>query len=903
MSIVLRPHQIRAAEEIEMAWHQGHKNVLDVLPTGAGKCLGKDTPVLMYDGTIKKVQDIVPGDLLMGIDSTPRTVLSTCTGYEDLYRVIPTKGESYVVNESHILSLKQTGLKSQPMYDSQRGKGNIVNICVKEYLNKSKTFKHTHKGWRTGVDFPTSQLHEMIDPYFLGLWLGDGSKDKPTITSADIEIENYINDYALSKDHTVRKEYQENNKSYNYHIGYHVHKQNLIKDGLKKLGVISNKHIPHSYLTGDRQQRLQLLAGIVDSDGYYDVKTISIVFKLERLANDTAYLARSLGLAAYVSKVKKTCTNTGVTGDYFSISISGDFTDIPCILKRHCFQPRKQKKSVLVTGITLEKIGYGQYFGFEISGDRMFLLGDFTVTHNTILKAEMARRELLKGGMVVIFAHRDVLLEQISKALCLMSLPHTTIVSQTTKRNIGDMHVQEFGKCYLDDRARIIVASVDKFYRSDLTYLAPLITLWMLDEAHHLLDDSKWHKCIDPLINARGLGVTATPKRADKKGLGREFSGLFDYLVVSATMEDLIAQGMLSPYKVFTPPSRIDLSSVNVTSSGDYNNKKLAQATDNSDITGDAIKEYLRLGNGKQAICFCVNILHSEHVAEQFKKAGIKAVAVSSETPSGERNRLINQFKQGLINVLVNCDLFGEGFDVPAVEVVIMLRKTLSYSLYKQQFGRALRVFNGKEYGILIDHVGNVEYHTGDNNLLYPHEDPEWSLAPPDKKKSRQNGELVDKPRSKVCPKCFARYVPTSANNFACTHCGHMMTKQEETDELKKFMGNDVGLVELKIDVIERLLKEREKVDEHPDALAHRMAYAPAVVRNSAVKNHRNRQNAQTILRDAMQKWCERYWRVTNHDIEIVKLEFQNRFGINILEAQILGAKEAEELTNKVRAS
>lgn len=522
----------------------------------------------------------------------------------------------------------------------------------------------------------------------------------------------------------------------------------------------------------------------------------------------------------------------------------------------------------------------------------------------TILKAEMARRELLKGGLVVIFAHRDVLLEQISKALCLMSLPHTTIVSSTTRKNIGDMQVNEFGKSYFDDRARIIVASVDKFYRADLTHLAPHVTLWMLDECHHLLDDSKWHKCIDPLINARGLGVTATAKRADKKGLGREYDGVFDKLIVSAIMGELIQNGMLSPYKVFCPESRLDMRGVNTTKSGDYNNKKLAEVTDKSDITGDAVDHYKRLAFGKRAICFCVNIVHSDHVAEQFRQAGIRAVSVSSQTKPSDRNRYINQFKSGAIDVLVNCDLFGEGFDVPAVECVIMLRKTASYSLYKQQFGRALRVIEGKEYGILIDHVGNVEHFEIEEGLLYPHEDPIWSLAPPERKsKKRMLGEIVDKPHSVVCRKCQRRYVPEAAKNYACDHCGYIPTKQEEEDELKKFKAKNADLVELKIDVIDKLIAEREKVDESPEALQRRMQQAPPVVRNSAVLNHRNRQNAQIVLRDEIQKWCARYWRVTGHSKDLVQIEFENHFGVNILKAQVLSAKEAEKLTQRIKAS
>lgn len=519
----------------------------------------------------------------------------------------------------------------------------------------------------------------------------------------------------------------------------------------------------------------------------------------------------------------------------------------------------------------------------------------------TILKAEMARREAAKGGVTVIFAHRDVLLEQISKALCLMGISHSLMVSATTRKNIGDMQTVEFGKCFVNDISRVIVASVDKFYRSDLTYFAKNVTLWMLDEAHHLLDDSKWHRCIDPLTNARGLGVTATPLRADKKGLGAEYDGLFHKLLVSATMDELIRAGMLSPYRVFTPPSKLDVSDLKITKSGDYNNKKLAAKTDKSEITGDAVAHYQRLAQGKQAICFCVNIAHSDHVAEQFRTAGIKAVSVSSETPAAQRNKLINDFKNGLIDILVNCDLFGEGFDVPAVEVVIMLRKTASYSLFKQQFGRALRVFEGKQYGILIDHVNNVEHFSYEYGLAYPHEDPEWSLAPPQKKKKRKLGEIVDKPRSVVCRKCAQRFIPVASNSYACTYCGHVITQAEEEDELKKFRAKDANLVELKIDVMQELLRRRDEVDQDVTQFKNKVQNLPIIARNSAVANHKNRQNAQIILRDEIQKWCTKIWQVTGQSPQTIQDEFEIKFGVNILKAQSLSANDARELTIKVR--
>lgn len=901
MAITLRKHQVEASAEIDKLWISV-RNALSVLPTGAGKCLGKDTPVLMYDGSVKKVQHVKAGDYLMGIDSTPRIVKSTCRGREQLYKVIPTKGDPYIVNESHILSLKQTGLKSKPRYDSQKGKGKIVNVSVRDYLDKSQTFKHTHKGWRTGVEFDTKEYSEYLPPYLLGLWLGDGHSCKPTITTADKEIKEYIKRFCfLHTGMTLRIEEMEDNKSSNFHITdkYKKNNVNRVKNWLREYDLLKNKHIPHDYLTGDREQRLQLLAGLIDSDGHYDTKSIDVIFKIERLANDLAYLCRSLGLAAYVKECEKTCTNTGVTGTYHRISISGDLSVIPCKLKRHQFKPRKQKKSVLMTGIKLEKLDVGDYYGFEISGDRMFLLGDFTVTHNTILMASKAEQETNAGGLTVIFAHRDVLLEQISEALCLFGLNHNFFTSKATQNLITTKNHIKFGNSFYDERARVIVASVDTFYRRDLSTLAPHVTLWMMDEAHHLLDSSKWHKCIDPLVNAKGLGVTATPIRADKKGLGRHADGVFDAMTVGATMDKLIKAGSLSPYRVYTPPVKLDVSGVNVTSGGDFNQKKLAQATDKSDITGDAIEHYLKLASGKQAICFTVNIQHGEHVAEQFRKAGVKAINLSSKTKPSERDKYITDFRNGHIDILVNCDLFGEGFDVPAVECCIMLRKTQSYSLFKQQFGRALRALDGKDYGILIDHVGNVEHFMTEFNLQYPHDDPEWTLDRATKRKRGDSDGLIN---TRVCPTCFARYVPSTHNHHQCPYCNHVETKEEEIDALKKFQAKEGNLVEMQIDMMNQLINKRDQVLVSPEVIKQRMSHAPAVVRNSAVANHKKRRDAQIILQDLIQKWCVRQYRLnSNVDVKAVQQQFELEFGINILKAQILSERETLQLVERIK--
>ena len=426
-NIQLRDYQQAAVDEIRVEFRAKNTPVLFVLPTGGGKCLGAGTPVLMFDGTIKKVEDVRVGDLLMGPDSKPRRVLSLARGREPLYRVTPTKGDAYVVNESHILSLKRTPTRSTPLYPSQVG-GQVVNIGVREYLATSKTFKHTHKGWRAAVDF-APQPAVGLEPYFLGLWLGDGHSHVAEITTADEEVVQYLIDYAARLN--MRIGWRDNSE---LSIGVRVlgmaptgRGGTALMRELRHYDLIRNKHIPHRFKTGSRQERLEVLAGLIDTDGHYTGKGYDITLGSERLMDDLIFVARSLGFSAYKAPSRKTCHNNGVTGDYWRCTISGDVDQIPCRLPRKQAAPRRQKKDVLVTGITVEPIGEGDYFGFEIDGDHLFMLGDFTVTHNTYTFSYVAANAADKGNAVCIIVHRKELLLQASASLSALGIEHGLI--------------------------------------------------------------------------------------------------------------------------------------------------------------------------------------------------------------------------------------------------------------------------------------------------------------------------------------------------------------------------------------------------------------------------------------------------------------------------------------------
>jgi hypothetical protein len=389
-------------------------------PPGHGKCLAKNTPIIMLDGTEKMVQDIKPGEQITGDDSTPRNVLSICSGKEMMYKIHQTYGDDYIVNESHIISLKlsksprirdrlsknsfqvswftkdKTNSKTFS-YSSRKDKdisyqeavnfaktlqpkGTVIDINILEYLKRPKSWKSAYKGFKVGVDFHLQNVD--LDPYILGIWLGDSSSNGPNITSVDKEVISYFKEYF--NELCVKKD---GDNTYRFTSGKQGGRsdRNVFVNTLKKYNLLNNKHVPYDYKINSESNRLSLLAGIIDSEGYLYDNCYEIVQKNKKLSVDILFLARSLGFRVNMKECQKSCTYKGQKreGIYYRIIISGDTDKIPVLLSRKKASPNKQKKNQLVYGIKIEKLEVGDYYGFEIDGNHRFLLGDFTVTHNT----------------------------------------------------------------------------------------------------------------------------------------------------------------------------------------------------------------------------------------------------------------------------------------------------------------------------------------------------------------------------------------------------------------------------------------------------------------------------------------------------------------------------------------
>lgn len=373
------PHTEWYPNQLEsIQWAEGTEGTtLIEMPTG---CHAPGQLILMADGRFKKVEDVWAGDLVMGTDSKPRTVLELHQGRDKMYRIVPVKGESFVVNEGHILTLVRTNTHKQmpkPRKDSKSGE--IVDVSLREWMTWSTTQKSIHKILRIGVEFPEQEVP--IEPYMLGIWLGDGHSKDCEITKPDPEILEYITDFAGRHGYDVKT-------SVDHRTLCPTHRVNGgFKNVLRSAGLLNNKHVPNLYKMNSSEVRLQLLAGLLDTDGHYDCGFYDIAQERISIANDILYLARSLGFAAYMKeKIVK-------GKSYWRVSISGDVDRIPLRIARKKAQPRQQKKSVLRTGFKVESLDQGDYYGFTLDGDGRYLLHDFTITHNSgktgLAKAQM----------------------------------------------------------------------------------------------------------------------------------------------------------------------------------------------------------------------------------------------------------------------------------------------------------------------------------------------------------------------------------------------------------------------------------------------------------------------------------------------------------------------------------
>ena len=282
--------------------------------------------------------------------------------------------------------------------------------------------------------------------------------------------------------------------------------------------------------------------------------------------------------------------------------------------------------------------------------------------------------------------------------------------------------------------------------------------LILVDECHHIPSKS-YRKIIDRFPNAVVVGFTATPVRMNEGGLG----SVFESLIESVSTKWLIEKQYLAPYKYYS----VDLADTRnlKTKRGEFDPGEVEQLMARTVIYGDTVKNWKKFAEGKQTIVYCSSINTSKKTAQAFLDAGIAAAHLDGTTHKARREEIVADFRKGKIQVLCNVDLFGEGFDVPDCEAVVLLRPTRSLALHIQQSMRSMRYKEGKT-AIIIDHVGNYLRHG------LPDGEREWTLEQKDAKQTQKQKTSV-----KSCPNCHA-VMP--ATTLVCPNCGLRFRAEQE---------------------------------------------------------------------------------------------------------------------------
>lgn len=562
----LRPYQTEAAiKYLEAAKNPSKMGGIVNVYCGWGKCLGFNTPIMMFNGSIKMVQNVKVGDVIMGDNSTPRNVLSICRGQEPLYKISYSSG-SYIVNQSHILSLicKHT-LK-------------IIDISVSDYINNTDKYSNL-MGYRVSISFP--EIYVDIDPYTFGTQL------------------------------CATKTVQHN---------------------------ILNKYICNS-----RNIRLNVLAGVIDMCGMFVNDFYEIVLdNNQKLVCHIEYIARSLGFIT-----KKISNNT--------IQVSGDtLHEIPVrvvwkVTHNNLTKSQNYFNNVSeILPITIEPIGFGNYYGFEIDGNKRFVLGDFCVTHNTTLAIHVICA-LSKKTLIV--CHKDFLLQQWKER----------IEQFTNGAKIGLLKAKTID---VEDKD-IVLASLQSLSMKDYDEnIFKDFGLFIADEAHHFPAEV-FSKALKKVNFKYSLGLTATLIRKD--GLTKVLKWYIGDVVYRAKDRKDELQVHLIEYYDPNPSYSLEVKSFNNKLNVSKMINNICDYQPRIDFIIDKLNNVLKKEPDRKVIILSDRRNHLELLQQAITKMGYE----SAFYVGGMKQNELKQSEQKQI-ILATYHIAAEGFDCPGLDTLIL---------------------------------------------------------------------------------------------------------------------------------------------------------------------------------------------------------------------------------------
>lgn len=417
------------------------------------------------------------------------------------------------------------------------------------------------------------------------------------------------------------------------------------------------------------------------------------------------------------------------------------------------------------------------------AGQRRIILVAPTGSGKTVIGAAIVRDEVAAGDHVLMLAHRREIVGQTSRKLG--DIEHGIILAGEPTASLEPVQVASLQTLH----ARAI--------RTDKLPL-PKADLLVVDECHHATART-WHRIIEAYPDAVVLGLTATPCRGDGRGLG----GIFEALIECPQVAELIKQGYLVPTRVYAPAIP-DLTRVRV-HAGDYVETQLADAMDRPKLVGDIVTHWHRLAEGRRTVVFASGVQHSVHIREEFLKSGVSAEHLDGTTPKDERDAILQKLGCGAIDVVTNCMVLTEGWDMPEVGCCILARPTRKMGLYRQMVGRVLRPAPGKTDAIVIDHSGAVHRHG------FAEDHVAWTLAPDRQAENPAHAarsEHGSRSRLLDCSQCGALRV----GGEACRHCGFRPAPRPKNVSV---IDGDLGLVNRNGQTVGHVFTPQERADWH----------------------------------------------------------------------------------------
>lgn len=377
-------------------------------------------------------------------------------------------------------------------------------------------------------------------------------------------------------------------------------------------------------------------------------------------------------------------------------------------------------------------------------GGRHLLLPAPTGSGKTVIAAQVAADAVTADKPVLFLVHRRELVQQASRKLYDLGLDHGIIAASFPTR----------------PDALIQVASISTLHRRTVRSSAmamPEAELLVVDEAHHA-PARTWTRIIKSYPNAVVLGLTATPCRADGRGLGAQFEALIE----CPSIRELIELGYLVPTRVFAP-TKPDLEGIR-TVAGDFDEEQLEQRFDQPVLVGDIVTHWHRLAGRRRTVVFAISRAHAVHLRNEFAQSGVVADYLDGDTPAQQRDLILANLKNGAVDVVVNVGVLTEGWDQPEVQCIVLARPTKSFGLYRQIVGRGLRPAPGKDHLLVLDHAGATHMHGPVET------DVIWTLSENERAQPVRTGgrrgadvrKLVD------CPECSMVFWQAQA----CPNCG-----------------------------------------------------------------------------------------------------------------------------------